>query len=161
MSKPHELRCYDYVNKPYAAVCAALREDLKGVLQRATVGAERRAQTIAAELKVSIGPLDIGTEVTVKLGAIEEKVDGVQRGPAMHIRLSWQATHATALLPSMEADLVVYPLSATETQIDLRGVYKPPLGAVGAALDSLIGHRLAEASVRRFVEDIAALLRSE
>ena len=36
-----------------------------------------------------------------------------------------------------------------------------PLGAVGGALDSLIGHRVADASVHRFVTDVAGLLRGE
>jgi hypothetical protein len=37
----------------------------------------------------------------------------------------------------------------------------PPLGGVGSALDSLIGHRIADASVHRFVTDVASLLRGE
>ena len=61
----------------------------------------------------------------------------------------------------MEATLSVYPLSAHETQIDLHGRYRPPLGAVGNALDVLVGHRIAEASVLRFVQDIAARINAE
>jgi hypothetical protein len=61
----------------------------------------------------------------------------------------------------MEAELIVYPLSKEETQLELHGRYTPPLGAVGSALDSLIGHRVADASVHRFVTDVASLLRTE
>jgi hypothetical protein len=39
--------------------------------------------------------------------------------------------------------------------------YTPPLGTIGSALDSLIGHRVADASVHRFVTDVASLLRGE
>src|SRR5262245_59961636 len=81
MTKPHELRCYDYVNKPYASVRDALQKDLKGVLQRATMGAERRAHKLAAELKVEFGPLEIGAEVAVEVGKIEEGVQGIRRAP--------------------------------------------------------------------------------
>jgi hypothetical protein len=51
----------------------------------------------------------------------------------------------------MEAELVVYPLSKSETQLELQGRCSPPLGALGGALDSLVGHRIADASVHRFV----------
>ena len=63
------------------------------------------------------------------------------------------------LFPLMTAVLAVYPLTATETQLDFSGQYDPPLGAVGDAVDALIGHRIAEASVHRFVTDVARYLR--
>ena len=77
------------------------------------------------------------------------------------VTLRWKAARAAALFPSMEAELVVYPLSKDETQLELHGLYRPPLGAIGSALDSLVGHRIADASVHRFVTDVASLLRSE
>ena len=46
-----------------------------------------------------------------------------------------------------------------ETQLDFSGQYEPPLGAVGDAVDALVGHRIAEASVHRFVTDVARYLR--
>jgi hypothetical protein len=61
----------------------------------------------------------------------------------------------------MEAELIVYPLSKDETQIELRGRYTPPLGAIGSALDSQIGHRVADASVHRFVTDVASSPRAD
>jgi hypothetical protein len=61
----------------------------------------------------------------------------------------------------MEATLAVYPLSSEETQIDLHGRYRPPLGVLGNAVDALIGHRIAEASVLRFVQDVAARIDAE
>jgi hypothetical protein len=53
------------------------------------------------------------------------------------------------------------PALEDETQIELHGRYTPPLGTIGSALDSLIGHRVADASVHRFVTDVASLLRDE
>ena len=64
------------------------------------------------------------------------------------------------LFPFMKAELSIYPLTATETQLDLSGHYEPPLGALGTAVDALIGHRLAEASVHRFVTDVAEYLKT-
>jgi hypothetical protein len=77
------------------------------------------------------------------------------------MKLRWKAARAPALFPAMQAELFVYPLSTTETQLDLQGHYRPPLGAIGGAIDSLVLHRIAEASVHRFVHEVAKFLRSD
>jgi hypothetical protein len=162
MAQAHELRCYDYVNHPYAVVRDALRGDLAGILQRATRSATGRAHALAATLKVGLGGLEVGTDVAIEVLGVEERETGpVGRTQTTFIDLRWKAARAAALFPSMAAELVVYPLSRDETQIELHGRYTPPLGGVGSALDSLIGHRVADASVHRFVSDVAALLRDE
>ena len=63
------------------------------------------------------------------------------------------------LFPIMKADLSIYPLTATETQLDFKGVYEPPLGPLGEAVNAIVGHRIAEVSVHRFVSDVAGYLR--
>ena len=162
MAKPHELRCYDYVNRPYVVVRDALRADLGGIFERATKSATGRAHALAANLKVDLGALEVGTDVVIEVLGVEERDEGpAGRTPTTFIDLRWNAARAAALFPSMQAQLIVYPLSRDETQIELHGRYVPPLGGVGSALDSLIGHRIADASVHRFVTDVASLLRSE
>jgi len=63
------------------------------------------------------------------------------------------------LFPFMKADLAVYPLTSTETQLDFSGVYEPPLGPLGKAMNAIVGYRIAEVSVHRFVNDVAGYLR--
>jgi hypothetical protein len=162
MTAPHELRCYDYVNHPYSAVRDAIRADPGRIFGRATSSAARRAHALAANLKVGVGPLEIGTDVAIETLGVEERDEGpAGRTPTTFIKLRWKAARAPALFPSMDAQLIVYPLSKDETQIELHGRYTPPLGPVGNALDSLLGHRVADASVHRFVTDVASLLRQE
>jgi hypothetical protein len=113
-------------------------------------------------LKVDVGPLEIGTDVAIEVIGVEEREEGPSgRTPTTVIGLRWKAARATALFPSMDAELIVYPLSRNETQLELHGLYSPPLGAVGSALDSLIGYRIADASVHRFISDVAGFLRDE
>ena len=162
MTTAHTLRCYDYVNHPYAAVRDALRADTGGIFQRATTSAAGRAQALAANLKVALGPLEIGTDIAIEVLGIEEREQGpAGRTPTCIVTLRWNSARAAALFPSMEAELAIYPLSRDETQIDLQGRYTPPFGPVGGALDSLLGHRVADASVHRFVTDVATQLRAE
>ena len=162
MTQPHALRAYEYVNRPYGAVRQALRADPVGIFGRATKGAAHRAGAVAASLRANIGSLEVGTDVTIEVGAIEELPDGpLGHVPTTRIPLTWKATRAAALFPSMEAVLTIYALSKDETQLDLRGEYRPPLGALGAAVDTIALGRLADASVHRFVADIAARLSAE
>jgi hypothetical protein len=73
--------------------------------------------------------------------------------------LEWEAAKMPRLFPFMKAELAIYPLTATETQLDLSGHYEPPLGLLGDAMNAIAGHRIAEASVHRFLTDVAAYLR--
>jgi hypothetical protein len=61
----------------------------------------------------------------------------------------------------MKAELSLYRLGKDETQLELCGTYEPPLGALGKVLDALVMHRVAEASVHRFLAEVAALLMVE
>jgi len=160
MSEPRQLHCYEYVTAPYDAVRQTLSRDALGIFQRATASATARAHELASTLRVSLGALEIGAEVKIVVRGLHEPVSalGDQR---TELELTWKAASAAGLFPSMEATLTVYALSPHETQIELHGRYRPPLGAVGHALDAMVGHRLAEASVLRFVQDLAARLGSE
>jgi hypothetical protein len=75
------------------------------------------------------------------------------------IPIEWEAAHRPLWFPFMSGVLSVYRITATETQLDFVGIYEPPLGKVGGALDAMVGHKIAEASVHRFVEDVAVFLR--
>jgi len=44
------------------------------------------------------------------------------------------------------------------THIEFRGVYTPPLGGLGALLDRIAFHHIAEATVRTFLERLVSLL---
>jgi hypothetical protein len=154
-----DVRGYDYVNHPYAAVREALVKDPVGVLRAATNAAASRARDVAAALHVHVGPLEIGAEIAVTVGEISEQASESPMARVTRIPIEWSAAQRAALFPIMHAELSVYPLTATETQLDLQGRYAPPLGIVGGAVDAVVGHRIAEASVHRLVADVASYLR--
>jgi len=160
MSEPRQLHCYEYVTVGYDAVKTALARDAPGIFQRATAAAESRAHDLAATLRVSLGALHIGTDVKIAVRSVHESVSALGERRT-ELELAWTAKSAAGLFPSMQATLAVYPISAHETQIDLLGHYRPPLGVVGNAIDALVGHRLAEASVLRFVREIAGRIEAE
>ena len=159
MSKGRKIRCYDYVNHPYERVRDALRQDALAVFQAATKAAASRAQSIAAELHVDVGGIGVKTDIRISLKEVEEKILDAMSTPATRLLLEWEATTLPRLFPLMEAELFIYPLTATETQLDFSGHYEPPFGAVGKAMNAIVGHRIAEVSVHRFVTEVAGYLR--
>jgi len=160
MSEPRELHAYDYVPLAYERVREALRSDAAGLFQRATVTAASRAEDVVAHLSVAMGAIEIGADVKIQVHYVSEETSALGERTT-RLELSWSATRAAGLFPSMQATFSIYPLSATETQLDLSGRYRPPLGLVGNAVDALVGHRVAEASVLRFVQDVRARLETE
>jgi hypothetical protein len=159
MSKGREIRCYDYVNHPYERVRDALSQDALTVFQAATKTAASRAQTVAAELHFNIGGIGVQTDIRISVKNVEEKVVDAMATPATRLLLEWEAASMPRLFPLMKAELSIYPLTATETQLDFSGLYEPPFGAVGKAVNAVVGHRIAEVTVHRFVNDVAGYLR--
>ena len=159
MAEPREIHRYDYVNHPYERVRDALRADAAAVFRAATSSASARAGDVAAALRVNIAGLEIGKEIVIVVGKVEEKRSPAHKTMVLRQELTWQAAKAPRLFPLMRAELSVYALTATETQLDRLGHYRPPLGVLGKAIDKIVGHRIAEASVHQFLGDIAAHLR--
>jgi hypothetical protein len=159
MSKALEVRFYDYVNRPYAQVRDVLRRDASDVFQSATKAAASRAESVAAELHVDVGGIGVKADIKISVKNIEEKPADSMSGPVTRLFLEWEAATAPRLFPLMKAELSIYPLTSTETQLDFWGLYEPPLGALGRAVNAVVGHRIAEASVHRFINEVAEHLR--
>ncbi|MFQ5948495.1 MAG: hypothetical protein ACE5KX_06525 [Acidimicrobiia bacterium] len=111
------------------------------------------------ELRARIG---VGGKrpLVAKTVRLEVGTPARSEGGAM-IPVSWEATGTPGLFPKMQGDLVITPLGPDLTQLELRGSYEPPLGAVGRVLDRAVLHRIAEASVKGFLDRIADTLEEE
>lgn len=160
MSKRHEVRSFDYVNHPYDDVRTALTSEAASIFRAATTAAASRAEAVASELHVELAGLNVSKGIAISLGHPEEVPAGPTSVPVTRMPLEWEAADRPRLFPLMKGELSIYPLTATETQLDFAGVYDPPLGPLGEAIDAVVGHRLAEASVHRFLRDVARYLRN-
>src|ERR1035441_1725083 len=158
MSTGRELRCYDYVNHPYARVRDVLSKEALTIFQSATKAAESRARSIASELRVDISGIGVEADIIISVKKVEEQTSEMA-APVTRLQLEWQAAKMPGLFPVMKAELSIYPLTASETQLDFSGLYEPPFGAVGKAMNAIVGYRIAEVSVHRFVNDVAGYLR--
>jgi hypothetical protein len=154
-----QLHTYAYVNRPYGAIRMAFAEELVDVLQHASDSAVARAVAVATTLRARLGPFSLGARVEVDATGFEQSPPGAEH-PMCRLHVRWRAARNQGLFPSMEADLVAHAVGERETQLAIFGTYNPPLGLLGAAGDALIGHRLAEASVHRFLEEVVRRLEA-
>ncbi len=155
---PKSIRCYDYVNQPYDQVCEALRLKSNAVFHAATKSAEARGGAVAAGLHVKFAGFEITKDVEILIKTYTEVES--KSGKKMTIGFEWKAAETSGLFPSMIAQLDIYPITKSETQLDFHGHYEPPLGIMGKAIDAVLGHRIAEASVHQFVSEVATYLRN-
>ncbi len=157
MKSATKIRCFDYVNRSYQKVCESLSKHSQVVFHLATRSAETRAESVAAGLHVNIAGVEIGKEIEIEVVSLEEVESNGERHFTVH--LHWRASSAPQFFPTMDARLHIYPINSRETQLDLEGEYEPPFGFVGQALDAMVGHRIAEASVHQFLSEVANYLR--
>jgi len=71
----------------------------------------------------------------------------------------WEATgRSGALFPALDANITLTPAGEEATMLTVTGVYRPPLGGLGAGLDRAIMHQVAQATIRTFTHHIGSAL---
>jgi hypothetical protein len=69
--------------------------------------------------------------------------------------VSWRPAHAEALLPAMDAEIEVAPMGSAHTQLAMTARYTPPFGLIGRVADRALLHRVAEATIKDFLDRVA------
>jgi hypothetical protein len=105
MGKGREIRCYDYVNQPYERVRGALSKDTLSVFQHATKAAASRAHSVASELRVNVGGIEVGTDIAITVNKIEERGREGGLDPTAHLHIEWEAANRRAFSPSCKPSL--------------------------------------------------------
>jgi hypothetical protein len=108
---------------------------------------------------IRVGPLE-SVPGTSKLVKVRFK-DLVTRDGHAGLAVRWEATGpGGGLFPALDADITVTPAGEQTAILRLAGSYRPPLGALGTALDTAIMHRVATATIRTFLNHLAAAIVS-
>lgn len=136
-----------HLNRPFSEARGELLEVLSGLDQMATA-AYREGEEIRARIGVGESPA-VAKTVRLEVG------EPVGEEETMLLPIVWEATGTPGLFPRMDAEVVLAALGPVLTQLSLRGSYRPPLGPIGRVLDRALLHRVAEASVKGFVDRVA------
>lgn len=75
--------------------------------------------------------------------------------------MKWKPSSAWPLFPELDADLEVASLGPSRTQLSINARYTPPLGRLGSVIDRALLHRVAEATVKDFVDRVGAALERD
>jgi hypothetical protein len=118
--------------------------------------AEDRGERLLAEVGFSF---DDGHRV-------DKRVE-IELGPPFHfpakttLPLTWTATGTERLFPSLDADMEIASLGPNRTQLAISARYRPPFGGVGRALDRALLHRVAEATIKDFLDRVGEGIAAE
>jgi hypothetical protein len=137
------------VERPYHQVREVVLADPRRLLARRAVDAYRDGELISLRLEASTGHPRLRKTVQVELSTPYGHED------RLVVPMHWWALGATRLFPHLDAVLEFAPLGSTVTQVTLMGSYDPPFGAIGRRADTLLLHRVAEASIRSFMTRVA------
>ncbi len=85
--------------------------------------------------------------------------DPIVRPDSVHLALRWEATGpGSALFPALDADIAITPAAGRGTRLTIDGVYRAPMGTIGASLDQAVLSHVAAATIRDFAGRVARAL---
>ena len=90
-----------------------------------------------------------GVPALVDVGPLQIDLPGLAVLP-----IAWRALYSDRVFPRLVGELEVTAISDTTSRLTLVGSYQPPISVVGGAADRLLGHHLAAAVIRSFLERV-------
>jgi hypothetical protein len=148
------VRYYLDLDVPYETVESALVADPASWVPGLLRDAEERGQRLLAEVGFEVETRRIEREVEIRVGT-------PYRIPSKTLLpMSWSATRSEHLFPQLDADIEVAALGSSRTQLAISARYRPPMGALGRALDKAMLHRVAEATIKDFLDRVGERLES-
>ena len=111
--------------------------------------------TVLAEVGFPVAGRRLEKQVHIAVG------EAVKTRSRTWLPIWWRATGAGSLFPWLEGELEAAGLGKNLTQVGLSARYKPPFGVVGTTLDRMLLHRIAEATIQDFLQQVAAALETQ
>ncbi len=136
------------VDRPLEVVIGLLESDARSVLSSATETATEAANDVVIHLEGAWRWFDVDETVTAELGELEKTRSSAR------LPVGWKADKNKRLLPSLDGHLGVYSLSAKHSELSYTATYAPPLGLFGGVEDFVLGRRILEAVLGRFLAEI-------
>ena len=142
---------------PAAQVERALLDHPPGWLAEMAGVAQQRGDDLLTEVGVGVGPLGtrLGRRVRIRLR------EPVQFPSMTSLPLTWEPIGLEGLLPRLDADIELGSLGENRTQLAISARYRPPLGVVGRAVDRVLLHRVAEATLKDFLDRLGQAILSQ
>lgn len=150
MTKRH-IHIYDGVRMPFGEVRHLLRDHPADVFQVPLEAGLAGVHEAHTALELDLGNLHLAKRVILDITDYTDLPGPIPLG-RMTLRL--EPEDHSAMFPVIDADLEVEPIDPSGTMVSLLGSYEPPLGALGAAVDRLVLHQMAELTLKGFFHDL-------
>ena len=122
----------------------------------AHLGWSEHSHSVMLRLRVPVGPPVGGQGLALDKGVIATLSRSPQhRALEDRIGVAWQADVEGEPFPRFDGALSLEAASPKASTLTLEGRYDPPLGAAGKLFDAALGHRIAEATARELLKEIA------
>jgi hypothetical protein len=112
-----------------------------------------QGQRLLTELGFDVGKRRMARRIEIELGALRP-MSGVTLLP-----IRWRAASHAGLFPGLDGQLEIAPIGKTRTQLSLSASYEPPFGLLGKIADRALMHRVAEITVKDFLDRIGDQLQ--
>jgi hypothetical protein len=136
---------------PSADVERVLVTDPQGWLPGLAGDANHRGDVLLAEV-------GFGEAIRVKREVVVELAPLVHSSSKTVFPIRWHASEHPGLFPALDADLEVTPLGPGRTQLVMSARYAPPFGPLGKAIDRAVLSKVAEATLKDFLDRLAAAI---
>ena len=149
------VRYYVELGRQAEAVAGVLRREPQAWLPTVVRDSSRRGLEMVARVGLPVGPIRIDREVTVTVS------EARQLGDTWIIPIVWRPTALQSMVPSVDGDLEVSALGPDRAQLAISARYQPPLGWLGAITDRALMRRVAEATIKDFLDHVAVGIETE
>lgn len=146
---------FSVVDRPFEDIARCL--DVSGgpdaLLSSALLGARAEGENLRAKVGPEGWPAVLSKTVLIRSGPPR------RHGDSLIVPFCWSASDGPSLFPRLDADLEIAPFGPRQTQLVIRARYEAPGGAIGRAVDRVLLHRLAESTLRAFLNGICAIVQ--
>jgi hypothetical protein len=146
------IRYFAEIDHPFDSVEVVLLDDP----QRWIPGLATKAGELSDALLAEVGFGANGTRVEKKV--LLEVHTPMTFPSRLLLPIEWRSSSAQGMFPELHADLEIAPTGPRRTHLSISARYDPPLGVVGRTLDRAMLHRVAELTVKDFLDRTAAAL---
>jgi hypothetical protein len=108
-----------------------------------------------------LAEVGFGDDIRVARTVAIEVGEPVQMPSKTVVPLRWLPVGASGLFPALDADLEIAPLGQHRSQLAMSARYVPPLGVLGRAIDRTILFRVAEATLKDFLDRVRDSLMAQ
>ncbi|HUY57206.1 MAG TPA: hypothetical protein VMV12_05195 [Candidatus Micrarchaeaceae archaeon] len=147
------LRYYCELPDAYEKVESRLLDDPEKWLPGLATSANHRGELLLTEVGVELGQYRVGRRARMRFRP-------PLRSPGRTVLpMTWLATGPQAPFPAFEGELEVAALGSQCTQLVISVNYRPPREVVGHTVDRFAMHRVAEATIKDFLDHTGDVLR--